>query len=213
MLNLWCLQPNRLRWRSGTWVVPLGVGLTAAATVPALSQAPPTANAEPKLAIPPGLLVSDRDIDYTPLQALLQAGQWEAANRLTSQLVLQVADQQQQGYLVATDTRVLACADLQTIDRLWVYYSDYHYGFSTQTYIWQQMGGQNYEDSLWFEALVGWSQPDAIADPSPANTPRGYFPFRPAHDDGVRNAYGGWWIREMPLRLAQCGEVNSAMTE
>ncbi|MGP1384747.1 MAG: GUN4 domain-containing protein [Thainema sp.] len=168
-----------------------------------LAQTPAT-TATSKPPIPPGLLASDRNINYAPLQDLLRVGQWSEANQLTSQLVLQAANQRQQGYLVATDTRALPCADLQTIDRLWVYYSDNQYGLSPQAELWQQIGGQDYTDSLWFEALVGWSRPDAIANPTPTTTPQGYFPFRPAYDTGIRNAYGGWWIREMPLRLEQC---------
>ncbi len=170
---------------------------------PALAQTPSPGTAN-KPAIAADLLTSDRNINYAPLQDLLRTGQWGQANQLTSQLVLQAANRRQQGYLVATEIKALPCADLQTIDRLWVYYSDTQYGFSSQADLWQQIGGQDYPDSLWFEALVGWSRPDAIANPTPATTPQGYFPFRPAYDTGIRNAYGGWWIREMPLRLAQC---------
>ncbi len=169
----------------------------------ALAQTPASGTAG-KPPIAADLLISNRNINYAPLQDLLRAGRWSEANQLTSQLMLQAANQRQQGYLVATDTRALPCADLQTIDRLWVYYSDNQYGFSAQAQLWQQIGGQDYTDSVWFEALVGWSRPDAIANPTPTTTPQGYFPFRPAYDTGIRNAFGGGWIREMPLRLEQC---------
>lgn len=171
---------------------------------PALAQTPTPASAASKPLISTDLLTSDLNINYAPLQDALRAGRWDEANRLTSQLVLQAANRRQQGYLIGTDTRALPCADLQTIDRLWAYYSDNQYGFSPQAELWQQIGGQDYPDSLWFEALVGWSRPDAIANPTPTTTPQGYFPFRPAYDTGIRDAFGGGWIREMPLRLEQC---------
>ncbi len=151
------------------------------------------------------LLTSERQVNYTSLQSLLRSGQWVAANQLTSQLTLQLANQQQRGYLVATDIRTLPCADLKTIDRLWTYYSDSHFGLTPQARIWQHLGGQTYEDSRWFESFVGWAQTDPIADPTPASAPLGYLPFRPAYKTGIRNSFGGGWIREMPARLEQCG--------
>lgn len=186
--------------------VALGVLMGCQLVAPATAQSPaqmPSPTSKPP--IPSGMLASERSINYAPLQDLLRAGQWSQANQLTSQLVLQAANRKQQGYLVATDIRALPCADLQTVDRLWVYYSDNQYGFSTQAELWQQIGGLDYPDSLWFESLVGWSG-DAIANPTPTTTPQAYFPFRPAYDTGIRNAYGGWWIREMPLRLEQCAQ-------
>jgi GUN4-like len=163
------------------------------------------AQTSPKPEIAAERLTSERQISYTSLQSLLRSGQWDAANQLTSQLTLQLANQQQRGYLVATDIRALPCADLKTIDRLWIYYSDSHFGLSPQAQLWQQLGGQGYEESLWFESFVGWTQTDPIANPAPATTPIGYLPFRPAYKTGIRNAFGGGWIREMPLRLEQCG--------
>lgn len=181
--------------------------LSAGLTTPAQAQASPSSNSD-KPPIPADLLRSARGINYAELQDLLRAGRWENANQLTSRLVLQVANQTRQGYLIATDIRSLACPDLQTINRLWLYYSNGQYGFSPQADIWRQLGGQDYPTSVWFERMVGWSLPTVIPNPAPTTTPKGYLPFRPAYETGIRNAFGGGWIREMPLRLDQCARQS-----
>lgn len=152
----------------------------------------------------PNSLRSQQGIDYAPLQKLLQSGKWQEANQLTSVLVLKAAHQEQQGYLRATDTRNLACSDLQIVDRLWKTASNGRFGFSTQATIWRDLKGSSYENSLQFEQKVGWS---SVSQSNPVSTafPVGFYPFRPAGKTGIKNAFGGWWIREMPLRLQQCG--------
>jgi GUN4-like len=152
----------------------------------------------------PSPLRSQPGIDYAPLQQLLQAKKWQEANQLTSVLVLKAASQEQQGYLRATDTRNLACSDLRTVDRLWRAASGGHFGFSTQATIWRKLKGNSYEDSLRFEQQVGWNS-DLLPATAPSTVPAGFYPFRPAGYTGIKNAFGGWWIREMPLRLKQCG--------
>ncbi len=152
----------------------------------------------------PSPLRSQPEIDYASLQQLLQARKWQEANQLTSVLVLKAARQEQQGYLRATDTRNLACSDLQTADRLWKTASGGRFGFSTQATIWRTLKGNSYEDSLRFEQQVGWNS-DLPPATVPSTIPVGFYPFRPAGHTGIKNAFGGWWIREMPLRLKQCG--------
>lgn len=169
------------------------------------SPTPTTLPKSPERSSPtPNSLRSQQGIDYAPLQQLLQSRKWQEANQLTSVLVLKAAHQEQQGYLRATDTRNLACSDLQIVDRLWKTASNGRFGFSTQATIWRNLKGSSYEDSLQFEQQVGWS---SDSQPSSVSTalPVGFYPFRPAGKTGIKNAFGGWWIREMPLRLQQCG--------
>ncbi len=160
-------------------------------------------------------LPSDRRIDYYPLQNLLKAGEWEAANAMTSNLMLRVAGQHERGFLVADDIRDFPCKDLLTVNRLWQYYSFDRFGYSTQSHLWVTMKGKNYQDSLKFEKKVGWS----TVKPQPSNSldnplektplastqfPIGYFPFRPASNGGQPDAWGGGWIGAMPQRLNLC---------
>ncbi|MFM6222650.1 MAG: GUN4 domain-containing protein, partial [Dolichospermum sp.] len=51
------------------------------------------------------------------------------------------------------------CADLRTIDKLWVKYSDGRFGFSVQKRIYQGLGGtRKYNEEIWdkFGDKVGW---------------------------------------------------------
>lgn len=149
---------------------------------------------------------SSQQADYTQLRNLLTAGKWKEANALTSTLVLRLAGQEQRGYLVANDTKNIPCQDLRTIDKLWVKSSNERFGFSVQARIWQRIGGKDYQDSLRFEELVGWNKGQLI--PNPKTAPEGHLPLRPAEQEGVMNAWGGWWIAAMPARLKACGIIR-----
>src|ERR671932_757187 len=135
---------------------------------------------------------SNQQADYTQLRNLLTSGNWQEANALTSTLVLRLAAQEQRGYLVANDTKNLPCQNLRTIDQLWLKSSNGSFGFSVQARIWQRIGGKDYQDSLRFEELVGWNKGQLI--PNPKTAPEGHLPLRPAEQEGVMNAWGGWWI-------------------
>lgn len=67
------------------------------------------------------------------------------------------------------DMREFPCTDLQTIDQLWVKYSNGHFGFSVQKQIWTKLGGQlntptldyDIEKKLFqntFSLYVGWKK-------------------------------------------------------
>ncbi|MBE8988070.1 MULTISPECIES: GUN4 domain-containing protein [Nostoc] len=182
------------------------IGLSSLLTPRLLASSIPTTlpQLSKQLSSIPNTLRSQQGIDYAPLQQLLQTGKWQEANQLTSVLVLKAAHQEQQGYLRATDTRNVACSDLQIVDRLWKSSSNGRFGFSTQATIWRNLKGVSYEDSLRFERNVGWNSTQSTLIDDPSTVPVGYFPFRPAGKTGINNAFGGWWIRELPIRLQQC---------
>ncbi|MBE9033327.1 GUN4 domain-containing protein, partial [filamentous cyanobacterium LEGE 11480] len=95
---------------------------------------------------------------YKQLQALLKAGNWEAADRETFQVMLQVAGQEERGFLLPSDFTNFPCDDLQAIDKLWVDSSSGHFGFSVQKEIWADCGspmdiGKEWND---FCDRVGW---------------------------------------------------------
>ncbi len=142
---------------------------------------------------------SERNIDYTPLQNALASQNWRLANQLTSHQILALADQVQAGYLTANDTANLPELDLQTINLLWLKYSQGKFGFSTQVEIWRKLNGRDYNDSLYFEEDVGWKRGQPMFDLSSA--PRGHLPFRPALTEGSMDAWGGWWIEAISQKL------------
>jgi serine/threonine protein kinase len=99
------------------------------------------------------VLISKQGIDYTQLRDLLEAQQWQQANQVTEQLLLQAARQDRRSWLERDDLESLSCEDLDLIDRLWVNYSEEHFGFSVQHSIWQDLEEKNYQN---FGKQVGW---------------------------------------------------------
>lgn len=98
-------------------------------------------------------------INYSRLRDLLAAGHWKEADIETQQLMLKGVQREREGWIRCTDLDHLPCTDLQTLDRLWVKYSQGRFGFSVQYRIWQQVEGSatnDYDTSCGFADLVGW---------------------------------------------------------
>lgn len=105
---------------------------------------------------PQGLvpLTSEAGIDYTSLQELLVNQDFEAADRLTIQKMCELAGEaaMQRKWLYFTEIESFPSTDLQTINNLWVVYSEGKFGFSVQRELWLGLG-KNW-DNLWTK--IGW---------------------------------------------------------
>jgi serine/threonine protein kinase len=105
-------------------------------------------------------LISARGIDYQELEDLLKEKKWYKADELTNYLMLEAAKQKDSLNLNTDDIAALPYEDLQTIDRLWVHYSNSKFGFSIQKRIWLDCGGKidEYDDKVCekFGARIGW---------------------------------------------------------
>jgi len=103
-------------------------------------------------------LSSERNIDYSQLRDLLQAGKWQEADQETAQRMCEAMGRQKEGWLRVEDIEQFPCADLGTIDQLWVKYSHGKFGFSIQKKIWQKHGSSNKYDQNQenFGDEVGW---------------------------------------------------------
>ncbi len=105
---------------------------------------------------PQGLvpLQSEGDIDYTPLQKLLISQDFQAADTLTLRLLCQLASPSaiQRKWLYFTEVDNFPIVDLQTINTLWLVFSEGKFGFSVQRELWLA-GGKNWE-KLWVQ--IGW---------------------------------------------------------
>jgi hypothetical protein len=108
-------------------------------------------------------LKSARGVNYTRLRDLLAGLQFREADEETWRCLLQAAEQEEKNYLRKEDIDNFPCEDLQTIDSLWVKYSNGRFGFSVQKQIYLKLGGtQQYNQQIWeaFGDSVGWrSQP------------------------------------------------------
>ncbi|MFM2061939.1 MAG: hypothetical protein RLZZ507_1609 [Cyanobacteriota bacterium] len=104
-------------------------------------------------------LKSDVGMDYRKLQNYLKAGKWKEADEETRRVMLAVAKREEEGWLYSKHIDNFPCADLRTIDQLWVKYSDGKFGFSVQKRIYQGLGGtREYNSDIWqkFGDKVGW---------------------------------------------------------
>lgn len=87
-------------------------------------------------------LSSEKNVDYTRLRDLLADGNWKEADEETLAVMLKAAGREKEDCLDIEFIRTFPCADLCTIDRLWVKYSDGRFGFSVQKRIWENVGGK-----------------------------------------------------------------------
>lgn len=105
---------------------------------------------------------SETGVDYTRLRELLQAQQWPAADEETYQRMLEATHRTQERWFRESDLLNFPCADLKTLDQLWVQASQGRYGFRVQQEIYGQCGGKldgKYPgDATWrrFCEAVGW---------------------------------------------------------
>ncbi|OYE01603.1 AAA-like domain-containing protein [Nostoc sp. 'Peltigera membranacea cyanobiont' 232] len=103
---------------------------------------------------------------YAQLEYLLKAKNWKLADLKTYQLMLHLAQREEQTYLDYNDINNFSCPDLQKIDHLWVN-ADNRFGFSVQKEIWSKTGNRlgiklndwnnsDYGNYIQFVKAVGW---------------------------------------------------------
>lgn len=107
-------------------------------------------------------LITDQ-ADFTRLNDLLNAGEWQEADLETWELMLLVTNRKKDGYLEVADYQNFPSKELRIMDQLWVKYSNGKFGFSVQKEIWVKNGGKldGESDYNTYEKLaeeIGWKQ-------------------------------------------------------
>ncbi|AVH74225.1 GUN4 domain-containing protein [Nostoc sp. 'Lobaria pulmonaria (5183) cyanobiont'] len=156
-------------------------------------------------------LSSEKGIDYTKLRDLLAAKNWKEADEETYRVMIQAVGKEEGDYFTNDELLNFPCTDLRTIDRLWVKYSNGHFGFSVQKEIYLSVGGKadgKYYEKVWekFGDRVGWrvkrnffvvsnwiNYSDVIYDTA---SPRGHLP---AGRSGI-----GFSVSSLASRLVNC---------
>jgi GUN4-like len=145
-----------------------------------------------------------QNIDPAKLQQFLAAGQLREADFETYQLMLQAVGRQTDGWLRSVDMEAFPCSVLQTIDRLWLQYSNCRFGFSMQQRIWQAVS----YDYMLFGEQVGWK----ISQGWAAYINRGWLAY---HDltfsyTAPPGHFPSGWTRHCDLEtcIAGCGYVG-----
>ena len=103
-------------------------------------------------------LSPDISVDYSQLRDLLIAQKWQDADRETRKLMLSIAkaDQRKDCLLTQDDLKNFPCCELNTIDKLWVYYSKGRFGFSVIKKIYEEVD----QDYAKLAERVGWRNGD-----------------------------------------------------
>lgn len=106
--------------------------------------------------------MSSVNLKYASLENLLAMGKWQEADQATAQLMLQIADKEEAGWLDRQSIENFPCNKLCAIDQLWVEYSKGHFGFSVQANILSECGGQyqkyHYKSLCKLGDRLGWRQ-------------------------------------------------------
>jgi hypothetical protein len=136
-------------------------------------------------------LASEKGIDYTKLRDLLAAKKWKEADKETYLLMIQAVGKKDGDWFTSDELLNFPCTDLRTIDRLWVKYSNGHFGFSVQKEIYLSVGGKadgKYYEEAWkeFGDRVGWRVNSSWIYYSEVtfdtSSPRGHLPFQARAD-------------------------------
>lgn len=98
------------------------------------------------------------DLKYEKLEDLLQNQQWEEADQETYRLMITTCGKKNGNRFSENDLETFPCEDLQTLDHLWITYSEGKWGFSVQKRIWEECGSPSTYKDDWeqFGDRVGW---------------------------------------------------------
>lgn len=176
-------------------------------------------------------LLSERAVDYRKLKELLIAEKWEEADKETIRKLAECCSGKKDFLGLSTSIHVnslrnIPCADLQTIDRLWLKYSNALFGFSIQRKVYLQCHqnmpesnnlNRSWDDEYKFQNRVGWKDRTQWKTPfqfinqvPPGNLPllaglniRAQAPRNPQNEysDDYRRIHG---YIEIFLRLEDC---------
>jgi serine/threonine-protein kinase len=161
------------------------------------------------------LLPSAKGYDYRRLRDLLAAQEWCQADEETYEALLKIAHREKEGWLDYKSTCGLPCQDLQTIDRLWLEYSNGHFGFSVQRKIWETVGGKiDYRTECLLGENLGWRVKNQWLDRDSLqfslDAPLGHLPWDghlpngELKELGLAGSYARWWCCLILSRCSEC---------
>jgi len=136
---------------------------------------------------------------YAKLRDLLRDKNWRAADHETAKYMCEVMHRQD-FWLRRDDLERFPCEDLNIIDKLWVKYSNGHFGFSVQKQIWQAFGSPKEKSSKdWrrFLEKLEWNTTHRTFD---LTAPKGHLPRIVASRKATRFAFFAF----LAARLTKC---------
>lgn len=148
-------------------------------------------------------LLSSLGVDYTSLHSLLASNQWQKADEETGAVMLKIARRVTAGWLREEDITDFPCLDLQTINQLWIKYSQGRFGFNVQAEVWESVGQDygKFSDAVGWRHDVGsdWQQYSQLTFSLLA--PFGHLPAAPFFKF---NELAIGWAASLPSKLVDC---------
>ncbi len=158
------------------------------------------------------------EMGYERLEELLAAQQWKDADEETLNIMLKIANREDEGWLDSASLQNFPCQELTKLDQLWVEASGGKFGFSVQKKIYvDDCGGQpngQYDGEAWycFADKVGWRVNEEWLAYSQLTfdtitAPRGHLPLGRCVvrlGVGVRGGCGLWMFASLFSRAKTC---------
>lgn len=154
------------------------------------------------------------NIRYQSLEKLLAEEAWREADKETKNIMLEIAEKVEAGWLDEASINKISCEDLKAIDELWLKYSRGRFGFSVQKYIYQDLRKNQASSSATWNQLgttIGWKVnnswlPYSVLNfDSPAKV--GKLPAAYCRGKSMKNTFIA-----LTARLVKCNIVFSAVT-
>lgn len=105
-------------------------------------------------------VVNKSNITYANLEKTLEQGNWQEADLLTAELMINLGDKDNSNWLDFNEINNFSCLDINKIDLLWQHYSNEKFGFDIQKTIYLETGnklGQYSEETYTkFGKKIGW---------------------------------------------------------
>ena len=107
--------------------------------------------------------ISEREVDYSELQQLLVQQDYQAADKLTTELMSAIAGEtaMKRKWVYFTEVSQFPNADILTIDTLWRTYSEDKFGWSQQRNLWLRLGqdwGRLWPQISWKSSEGAWTR-------------------------------------------------------
>ncbi|WP_293128684.1 serine/threonine-protein kinase [Microcoleus sp. bin38.metabat.b11b12b14.051] len=146
-------------------------------------------------------MISAAGVDYTKLRYFLSTKKWKEADRETWAVMCQCLSLTPGTQLEVSQIYKLPCEDLQTVDRLWLHYSQGRFGFSVQKQIYESVKG----DYVRFCDRVNWPTYNSTTSPGKVKftqqAPIGHLPYR-SWVGGIQ------WLRHLDALSAKLTECD-----
>lgn len=147
-------------------------------------------------------MISARAVDYTRLRDFLSKKKWKEADRETWTVMCQSLSLTPGTQLEISQIYQIPCPDLQTVDRLWLHYSQGRFGFSVQKQIYESVK----RDYIRFCDRVNWQTYNSATALGQIKfsqqAPPGHLPYR-SWVGGVQ------WLRHLDALSAKLTECDN----